>query len=64
MSTAALIWSLLAYSPMPAWGDMPADHRDVITAEDCAPSDASCDDLRPWLALDPHGSAEFYPEGT
>lgn len=64
MNTAVLIWSLLAYNPLPAWGDMPTDPRDVIDASDCAPSDAFCDDLRPWLAYDPHGSAESYPEGT
>lgn len=49
MSTAALIWSLLVSPTMPAWGDMPTDARDVVTAEDCSPDDSSCDDLRPWL---------------
>lgn len=63
MNTAALIWSLLVSPTMPAWGDMPTDARDVVTAEDCSPDDSSCDDLRPWLAYDPHGTYESYPEG-
>jgi hypothetical protein len=60
LNTLTLIASLLAYSPdADAWLPTPPP-ADALDARDCAADDASCDDLRPWLAYDPHGSAEPY----